>query len=235
MEPLIETLLSLQKTDSEILKLKKRIGKIESNIANVKETLRRESNRIETLRKTREKEVLNLAEKELELKEIEEKLDSSKRKLYGGEITSSKELSQWEKNMESFEKSRDILENSVLQQMEIVETESNNLKIGEEFFGNLEKKHTKQLDIQTQEKKALEDSLYTLENKRTQLTHSLSSQELAAYEDLSTKYPDPVASLEDDTCTGCHLALPTSEVKNIRKNEGVNRCPNCGRFIYYLS
>ncbi len=232
MDPTIETLLALQNTDLNILQLKKRIEKVEKSILALRENLQRESTLLEDLRKKQEKEKLNLAEQELELKEIEEKLDSSKQKLYGGEITSSKELSQWEKNMESFEKSRDNLENSVLQQMETVEAGNRNLRQQEQSYALLEKESSEALNNHIREKQEIEKKLIGLKHKRNQLIQKLSPQALTIYEELSGRYPDPVASLQGETCTGCHLALPTSTVKNIRKDGGVNRCPNCGRFIY---
>ncbi len=47
-----------------------------------------------------EKARLKLAQEELELQEVEEKLKTTKNKLYSGEISSPKELSQWERTVE---------------------------------------------------------------------------------------------------------------------------------------
>lgn len=62
----------------------------------------------------------------------------------------------------------------------------------------------------------------------------LESNLFAKYKKLIMRYPRAVAPIIDGICYGCFVTLPTAFVVRKNKNEEVNICPNCGRFIYWF-
>lgn len=50
---------------------------------------------------------------------------------------------------------------------------------------------------------------------------------------LLGKHPEAIVPISTDLCSGCGMALTKSLVQAVHKAEGINRCPNCARFLYY--
>jgi PTS system nitrogen regulatory IIA component len=50
---------------------------------------------------------------------------------------------------------------------------------------------------------------------------------------LLQKHPEAIVPVANDLCSGCGMALTKSLVQAVNKAEGINRCPNCARFLYY--
>lgn len=57
---------------------------------------------------------------------------------------------------------------------------------------------------------------------------------LKRYKKLKDRYPRAIAPVINGICYGCFVTLPTAFVIRKNKNEEVNVCPNCGRFIYWF-
>lgn len=229
----LNLLLRLQDLDREIRILQSKIEKREKEINHLEETEKQAQREVESMKKNLEKAKVTLSHKELELKDTEEKLKTTKGKLYSGEITSAKELSKWEKSMEKLEEAKNALEEEILLDME-------KLEILQKEFQTKSQSTTLQLEKNTQTiqgfQKEIETWKETLKNLYTE-RHTLLSQieahVLSVYLELQKKYENPVVSLNDETCSGCHLVVPTIVAKSVRRQEELTRCPNCGRFLYY--
>lgn len=50
---------------------------------------------------------------------------------------------------------------------------------------------------------------------------------------LLQKHPEAIVPVSNELCSGCGMALTKSLVQAVHKAEGINRCPNCARFLYY--
>lgn len=50
---------------------------------------------------------------------------------------------------------------------------------------------------------------------------------------LVQKHPEAIVPVANELCSGCGMALTKSLVQAVNKAEGINRCPNCARFLYY--
>jgi predicted nucleic acid-binding Zn-ribbon protein len=90
------------------------------------------------------------------------------------------------------------------------------------------------------QKKALDkiglkmDNLASLEDTRVELEGQLSLSVLSEYNRVRQRYGRIVAPVIGGICYGCfmkiHSAISTSE----DRNEGLNRCENCGMFLYWV-
>ncbi len=50
---------------------------------------------------------------------------------------------------------------------------------------------------------------------------------------LLQKHPEAIVPVANGLCTGCGMSLTKSLVNSVRKADGMQRCPNCARFLYY--
>lgn len=232
MTEVLESLQKVQAIDDRRDALKQRILKKTKEKEMLQEEKQRLEQELQALKQALEKARLALARKELELKEAEEKWTTTKNKLYSGEITSSKELAQWEKSMKKLEETKSQLEDEILVEMENVENLQREFqKKGYEVTerGAL---LAQQITAKEDEIADLEKELATLEREWQDAVQSIPSDVLARYTELRKKFRDAVVPLAGEVCQGCHLSVPTIVARAVRKREGLVRCPNCGRFLY---
>ena len=50
---------------------------------------------------------------------------------------------------------------------------------------------------------------------------------------LSPRQAWPMAEARGEACSGCYMSIPPQVFVNVKKNESVITCPNCGRILYY--
>ncbi|MCS7241468.1 MAG: C4-type zinc ribbon domain-containing protein [Candidatus Caldatribacterium sp.] len=232
MSGILENLQKVQVIDDRKDALQQRILKRSREKDALCEEKQRLEREFQDLKQALEKARLALARKELDLKEAEEKWTATRNKLYSGEITSSKELAQWEKSMKKLEEIKSQLEDEILTEMENVENLQSELQRKGHEVAEKGALLAQQIAAKEDEIANLEKELATLEREWQEIAHSIPPETLAYYVELRKKFRDAVVPLVGEICQGCHLSVPTIVAKAVRKKEGLVRCPNCGRFLY---
>lgn len=59
----------------------------------------------------------------------------------------------------------------------------------------------------------------------------LSPDLLKRYKTIKKKYPNPVAKVTDNRCSGCGMSLPMATIKKFSAGNGVIECENCARIL----
>jgi len=229
---IIELLLRIQELDAHLSVTENKIHKKEMEIRTFRDDLAHLEKDLEDTKTAFERVRLSLAHKELDLKDTEGKLAATRGKLYSGEVTSAKELSQWEKSMEKLEATKSALEEEILLEMERAERLEKEVKERRQHLENEQKRTTQSIDTAEKEVLTFKERLCRLKEERKNLLTQLAPGIATTYTELRKKYANPLVPLNDETCAGCHLAVPTTVVKSVRKQEELVRCPNCGRFLY---
>ena len=75
--------------------------------------------------------------------------------------------------------------------------------------------------------------LEELEKSIAALGSDLPPQVKSHFNRLLQKHPEAIVPVSCDTCAGCGMALTKSLVNSVHKADGMHRCPNCARFLYY--
>lgn len=228
---IFENLTHLQNIDGIILSQKKKIVQKNEEIRKIQQNIENNNLEWENYRKLYDKERIELSRLELELKDVEEKLNKSQNQLYSGNVQSGKELSQWKSTMESHEKTKSNLEDYVINQIDKIE--GMRIKEKEKEHQLLIQRFEKDIDSLKKDIKKMKSDLANNIQLRTDSIQNIPADILSLYEELRKKFSDPVVEMDGDTCRGCHLALPSSIAKRVRKKEEVIQCPNCQRFIFF--
>ena len=64
------------------------------------------------------------------------------------------------------------------------------------------------------------------------LKGSLDPALLKRYTAIHSNYANPIATVENNQCSGCRMSLPTSIVKKVASGTELVECENCGRILY---
>ena len=77
-------------------------------------------------------------------------------------------------------------------------------------------------------------NLKSLKQAREAIRAQISAETLAHYDKLFKKFGRAIAPVNQGVCYGCFLQLPTIFVQESKENEGLETCPKCRRFLYWL-
>ena len=78
------------------------------------------------------------------------------------------------------------------------------------------------------------EALEKLQAARQRLAEKIEPRDLRLYERISKKLSHGIVPVEDRTCLGCYMALPTSAVPLTSDPAHLLTCENCGRILYWL-
>ena len=80
---------------------------------------------------------------------------------------------------------------------------------------------------------AVEGRLKELQADRTKQAAMIAEDLAELYLRLFTKKGDAaVVPLEHDICGGCHMKVPSQTAADVRGEQKVSQCPQCGRILY---
>ncbi len=155
-------------------------------------------------------------------------------KLYGGEVTASKELLALQDEAASLLARQTGMEDDDLLIMEQVEEVESKLSVFDEARAALVSERTQQeaeLEAAVVEMSA---EIASLESERTAAAGPANPELLASYEMLRDQFDGvAVARLVGSSCDGCHMQLSAVAVDQIGKmpEDAVVNCEECGRLL----
>ena len=84
-----------------------------------------------------------------------------------------------------------------------------------------------------EQKKATDARLVELQADHAKLAAGVPEETLDLYRRLFAKKGDAaVVPLESEICQGCHMKVPTQIVFQVRGDQDLTQCPQCGRILY---
>jgi uncharacterized protein len=153
-----------------------------------------------------------------------------KGKLYGGRITSPRELSGFQREQEMLEKSRAALEEQALQIMTRIELAESACQSAESSFKSSVQIHHQRVREWDAEARALRASLERTRIIRDAYLRAIDPAAAETYRALrKSKGGRAIAKVELGVCRGCGIAV-TSLIAHRARSE-LTRCPGCSRIL----
>ena len=220
----------LQETDVELESNEQAQNRITSQfgesqeVAKVRDNLATEQQRLEELQ--REQHSI-----EWEIDDLTAKITDVEKSLYSGRIKNPKELTNLQQEADELKTRRAQLEDKALETMDQVEHTTTSIAT---LTGELRRLEA---EWQSQQEK-LSTDLEQLKTAHSDLTHrrqlqsaEIDSQAIEVYQQLRKQKGIAIAKVEQGTCRGCQIALPTTELQQARSGTLV-RCSSCGRILF---
>lgn len=233
MHPL-EALHTLQEIDSELLRI--RAGDVTAKERKAADDALR---RLAEEKGKAEKVAAKLAavdkrrrRLELDLKSVESEIELLDRKLFGGEVTSAKELGALQERLDATRKRKHALEDDILACLDSLEQGQVLAEKLDRRISTLARQTDEQQELLAAALARWEGRRAELEAERERIAASVPSALVERYESLYDRLNGrPVARVENRTCMGCRVELPTS--MRPPKEEATSRCPRCGRLLWW--
>ncbi len=225
-------LYALQLTDSEIDRRRRRLAKVISLLGETEE--------LAAARRRLEKAQAALAalrakqrDQELALQTLERKRHASEQRLYGGQISNPKELSDRQEEIESLGRRKSASEEELLETMlQAEECEAERAGAAGDL-GQTEAKWTvEQTDLRA-EREEHQRQLAELEAEHNDRVTAISPADLSRYQHLrERKGGVAVTLLKGAECQGCMTAVSAARAREARGGESLALCGTCGRILF---
>ncbi len=174
-----------------------------------------------------------LKDSELKQSGVEAKQKSYQQKLYQGGVTSARELSNIEREIEALGRQRSDLDGKILELMEQTEGAQADADAAEARAREAEAKRAEIVAAFQTRHRALEAEIADAAQKRAGALGAVGDAVLLKrYEDIRARAGGVgVARIEGGDCGGCHMTLPSSVVKVVKEAQQTQTCENCGRLL----
>jgi predicted nucleic acid-binding Zn-ribbon protein len=171
---------------------------------------------------------------EADLGATEERAAAVSRRLYGGEVSASRELQALAADIDGLKARASELEDQVLEVMEEREPLDTRLNdLSTELAGLEQRRQGLAADLAVSEA-AVDEQLGDLGRQREAAVRAVPPELVATYDRLRGRLGGvAVARLVGGHCDGCHLTLPAAELDRIRHlpDSEVVTCDQCGRIL----
>jgi hypothetical protein len=193
-------------------------------IAQMETNLEKERLRLEELRRRQHSA-------EWEAEDLATKLKAVEEKLFGGSIRNPKELANLQREAEDIRARRRRAEDRALETMGEVEAATAAVTTMTGDLGRLKAEWQSRQKELSAELGRLRQTHTELAARRQALAAEVPQQPLQVYEQLKARKGRAVARVEQGTCRGCQIALPTTDLQQVRGG-GLVRCGSCGRILF---
>jgi uncharacterized protein len=226
-----EALYHLQQIDLALLDSHKRLQAIAAKLADSK-TVQAAKAKTETAQKQLKPLQTQLRDLELLLQSTRSKRDTTEKRLYSGTVKNPKELQDMQHEIEALKRRDAELEDDILTAMVSVDESQTVLTEAETGLAQVtaawESEHQELLN----EKQTLEAEVNRLEQQRVSAAAAVSSENLTLYNTLKPQKANrAVSKLVGDSCSVCGIEQRAVLAQEVRRNQALVKCGNCGRIL----
>jgi uncharacterized protein len=171
-----------------------------------------------------------------EVATVEEKVAGVHSKLYGGTVTSPRELQALQEDESALKRHQSAVEDKVIEQMELAVPLDERLDALTSRAGELDAEIEQMAGALATAETELDAELDLVTGERVQAAAGLDADLLARYETLRLELGGiAVARLAGTNCGGCHLTLSAVELDRIRHlpPDEAAQCEECGRLLVH--
>ncbi len=232
MEEQLSLLIGLQEIDGKIRALveqKKHMPEVLANLENRRAAI---SADIEKSKENLAAAQKNKRDREKDLEVGAQKVEKLRART--SEIKNNKEYQALLKEIETAEHENQAIEDDILTLMEKIDSAS------AEIIDTEKQAKEDEVAIQAEQKEMeaafskIEAELNSVEQARQEQLSRIQPALLAQYQMLLlSKAGIAIAEARGEACSGCYMSIPPQVFVNVKKNESIITCPQCGRILYY--
>lgn len=168
-----------------------------------------------------------------EVERLNDRIAPEEKRLYDGSVTSPKELTSIQHELELLRATRIRHEDALVEVLDRAEAAERARAEARREVARLEARWAKAQEELKHEAHRLGDAIARAEQKRQTQKAKVPPRLLATYEDLRRrKGGTAVAKVQGGTCSGCRIGIPDAIRMRALAGAVVAQCPNCERILY---
>jgi predicted nucleic acid-binding Zn-ribbon protein len=229
----LEKLINLQKTDSEIRRLKQSIDTADSRRAEIEREFEKHAFSIREIQDRRDRLSAERAELENQISSNKTYLERAERNLKHAQ--NQKEYETAMRETDSLQKQIAAFETQQLEGMTALEEVEKEIESRAEEINSLDQKRAdalKEFDAEIERDRA---ELAKVEGGRDDVFKTLPTNLAAVYNRLAQRSRDGIAVAEvvNGSCSACFMALRPQMLVEVRRGEQIITCESCTRILYF--
>lgn len=169
---------------------------------------------------------------ELEDKSLAERIQATEERLMNGTVRNPKELDALQHSLEALRRQRELVAEQGVTAMGQTEILTGKLASEQAVLASIENGwNGNQTELREEETKLKQNGVL-LKRKREQLAAGMNETLRDRYETMrKRKAGVAIATVQNGTCSACHVTLPTGVVNTLRASTTLVLCPSCGRYL----
>jgi hypothetical protein len=232
MEEQLGLLIQLQELDATIRARSEQKNRLPEALADLERRRAAARDDLDAVKESLQAAQKNKRDRDKDLEAGAQKVD--KLKARASEIKNNKEYQALLKEIEAAEQENKAVEDDILLLMEKIDgagrqiAEAEQRTIEEEAVIQAEQKQHEAAFAK------LEEELRVVGQARQEMVSRVQPSVLAQYQRLlASKAGGAMAEARGESCSGCYMSIPPQVFVNVKKNESIINCPNCGRILFY--
>ncbi len=227
-------LFALQETDLALDSALARLEEIESQLGeseeltSAREWLEAAAQHLRQLKSTQ-------SDFEFEADEVRAKIGEVEAKLYGGEVTDTRELSDLDADLKSIKNNLQTREDALLASLEQTEEGEAVAAQVQAILSDVEARWKAGQSQLQAEKADLEPEIERLRAVREEQSAAADRAALSLYDILRDRRDgSAVATVERGMCQGCRITLPRNIIQKARNPGALVQCVSCERILVFV-
>lgn len=226
----LASLLQLQEFDSQIYKLTEEKDALPAEIEKLRSAFEEKKKAVAAADKAYLDAQKEKKDSELDLAGKEEAVKKLQSQLYS--LKTNQEYNTMLRQIQDAKADASVIEDKILEAMEKIEKCKADLEIEKQKLAEEEKTFSADKKKFDDRIKELSDKIAVTQNQRNQMAPSIEKRVLAQYERvLHSRQGLAICPVINNTCSGCHLAVPPQTVNLIQMYENIVTCEACNRIL----
>jgi predicted nucleic acid-binding Zn-ribbon protein len=227
-----EKLIQLQKLDAEIKNTSVFLENIPRQIEDIN---KKKENSSQLVTQAKEKMAQNQKKRrdlEAEVKDVKAK--ASKYNLQLNDVKTNIEYKSLLKEIEEAQKNISEMEDEIINEMLIADEIEEEIKEATQKYSEVEKELSKEKEILEQKQRESEAKNKELNQEKEELISKIPDERAGLYLKIfKSKNGIALSPLTGDFCSLCHMRVRPQVLNELKGNEKIIICENCGRILYF--
>jgi predicted nucleic acid-binding Zn-ribbon protein len=229
----LDKLLVVQEHDTALDRLRYRREALpeRSQLAARESDAAKVSTELATLQRARDEAAAEEKRLDDEARSIDARAKEMEQRLYTGSITSPRELQAMQADIDMLRRQREGVDDTELEFMERRDDLDRQSNAADGSLGELQAEIERLRDAIAEAEREIDGEIVQEETARRDEAVGIPESIVSDYERRRVQNRGAgAARLIGDTCQGCHLSIPSTEVERIRRapDGSVSYCDNCG-------
>jgi predicted nucleic acid-binding Zn-ribbon protein len=232
MDEQLNLLIGLQEIDTVIRSLIARKNQLPDMLAALDRRRAESRENLDTVTESLQAAQKNKRDRDQDLESGIQKVEKLKART--AEIKNNKEYQALLKEIETAEQENKAVEDEILVLMEKIDAAAAAIVTAEKHSLEEEAKIAAEQKEHESAIAKVGEELKVAEQERQEMISRIDPSVAARYQRLlRSTSGNAVVEVRGESCSGCFMSIPPQVFVNVKKNENITSCPQCGRILYY--